>query len=1081
MTSTNTPNNEQFPSRLTRFAVAMMVLVLSCVLGLFALNLFQRVLWEQTSVARSLFLSVLERNSTYDFYSQRAAQTVARSTRIAVTLSPPFEHLGRTLQQQPGPIWVTPEQAEFRRSLFIAASSTPFTVSPAELAALQRFAHFERSYWGAEPPALYSAYLDASTATGWVIPAPGVEPLSPYGRQVFTSLLRVVTTRQEELRAAGATRGSFWVGPFADPVTGARVISCVATVAGTGNTPGGFIITTMTAEQFLAALLQDGPQRAAATERAAFFNYRGEVVHRGLQTQGIDLTRVFDRISASRAIRGDRQLDHWLESGRLVIASTGSLDSASGIYAVSLRQALAPFGFSIAVALAIYLLMLWGTFWCASLVRRHVIRPLHANAQRMRESEAFNRAIVETAPVGLRVVRLEDSGLQAENGMAHQVLPFDSDDSRNALGRLLAQAESPVRRLEFQATGDDAQRRDLVLVGRSVRFSGTDVLLCVIGDVTRQNDLSRALDKARALAEQANREKSQFLAIMSHEIRTPLYAMLGTLEMLGLGDLEEEPRQQVRTIQESSGVLLQILNDLLDYFKVEAGQMHLELAPFDPVALVEAAVRAQLPIARRKGLELSCEWQPDLPWLLGDRNRVRQVLDNLLSNALKFTEAGSVQVCCRGEPGDDGRYELRLSVTDTGIGIDADTQSHLFEPFVQGDNTIARRYGGTGLGLSICSRLLEMMQGQWQVHSEAGEGSCFSVRIPLPQERARTGCGLDLPPVVVLAEPPSRAEYLCRQVSAAGAPVQLYRDGCARPDAVLLVATPQKSPTPDGFAAVLRLSAEGPLQVERRLEGYLLSLFSLLALPEALCAAAGTLNSDGDPANPLEHGSSFGLHVLVVEDHPYNQRLLRQQLNHLGCRVEIAQNGEQGLEACRRNSFDLVLSDVHMPVMDGYEFARRMHAESQDLPIIGLTASTSAGESQRCLKAGMNLCLSKPIFVDALAEALRSVLPTAALATGAEPSLPDRQWLFSQLMRGDLDSLYAAMHRGDLRRTGFIAHRIRGALVQARLEEYEEALELCREIEAAVSEAQQEVAGHVEDLGLYLEAYLEEDGPAEDD
>ncbi|WP_448681692.1 response regulator [Pseudomonas nicosulfuronedens] len=1080
MSSTTAPNNEQFPTRLTRFAVAMMVLVLSCVLGLFALNLFQRMLWEQTSIARSLFLSVLEKNSTYDFFSQRAAQTIGRPPDVAITLSPPFEGLGKTFQQQPGPLWVAPEQAEFRRSLFIAAGSERSAVSPVQLAALQRFAHFERSYWGAEPPALYSAYLDAAAAIGWVIPAPGVAPVSLDGERMLSSLLRAVTTRQQALQAAGATKGSFWMGPFADPLTGARVISCVATVAGRGNTPDGFIIITMTAEQFLAALLQEEPQRAAAVERAAFFNYRGEVVHRGAQTQGIDLASVFDRISASRATLGNRQLDHWLEAGHLVIASTGSLDSASGIYVVPLRQALAPFGLSIGVALAVYLLMLWGTFWCASLVRRHVIGPLHANAQRMRESEAFNRAIVETAPVGLRVVRLADSGLQTENGMAHQVLPFGSSDSRDALARLLAQAESPVRRLEFQATGDDAQRRDLVLVGRTVRFSGTDVLLCVIGDVTRQNDLSRALDKARALAEQANREKSQFLAIMSHEIRTPLYAMLGTLEMLGLGDLDEEPRQQVRTIQESSAVLLQILNDLLDYFKVEAGQMHLELAPFDPVALVEAAVRAQLPVARRKGLELSCEWQPDLPWLRGDRNRIRQVLDNLLSNALKFTEAGWVQVRCWGAPGEDGSFELRLCVADTGIGIDADTQRRLFEPFVQGDNTIARRYGGTGLGLSICSRLLEMMQGEWQVHSEVGEGSRFSVRIAMPPEHARAVCRLNLPPVVVLAEPRGQADYLCRLVSAAGAQVQEYREGCARADAVLLVATRQKTPTPDGFAAVLRLSAEGPLQVERRLEGYLLSLFNLLALPEALCVAAGTLTSDAETAAPLQQGSSFGLRVLVVEDHPYNQRLLQQQLNHLGCRVDIAHNGEQGLEACRLNSFDLVLSDVHMPVMDGYEFARRMRAERQELPIIGLTASTSAGESQRCLEAGMNLCLSKPIFIDALAEALHSVLPSVALAAGSEPSLPDRQWLFSQLMRGDLDSLYAATHRGDLRRIGFIAHRIRGALVQARLEEYEQALELCREIEAAVAGVQQEVAEHVEDLGLYLEAYFEEDSPAPD-
>jgi signal transduction histidine kinase len=238
----------------------------------------------------------------------------------------------------------------------------------------------------------------------------------------------------------------------------------------------------------------------------------------------------------------------------------------------------------------------------------------------------------------------------------------------------------------------------------------------------------RELQRAHRLAEEASATKSIFLAGMSHEMRTPLYGMLGTLELLTLTALDDRQRQHVGTIQASSATLLSIIDDLLDYTKFEAGQLDLESVAFDPVELVEGVARAHAPLALRKGLALTCYVQADLPWLIGDPVRVRQALDNFLTNALKFTSEGHVGIRAfrsASTPSDATTLDLVLEVLDTGIGMSPDTQAQLFEPFVQGDAATARRFGGSGLGLSICRRLARSMRGRVAVESELGRGSRF--------------------------------------------------------------------------------------------------------------------------------------------------------------------------------------------------------------------------------------------------------------------------------------------------------------------------------------------------------------------
>ncbi|MEM5432044.1 ATP-binding protein [Cupriavidus oxalaticus] len=464
---------------------------------------------------------------------------------------------------------------------------------------------------------------------------------------------------------------------------------------------------------------------------------------------------------------------------------------------------------------------------------------------------------------------------------------------------------------------------------------------------------------------------ARLLAAMSHEIRTPLYGMLGTLELLSMTGLDVAQRQQVATITESSRVLLQILDDLLDFSRIEAGQLRLDAVPFDPVALAQTVARAQEPLAMRKGVALDCDLQPGVPWLLGDPLRVRQVLANLLRNAIKFTAQGRVTLRLWQEPQPSAdRVGLMLEVADTGPGIDGALLPHLFEPFMQGDSTRADELGGAGLGLAICRKLARLMGGDITADSSPGQGSRFTVALQLPATAS-------LPPR----------------------------------------------------------------------------------------GAAGAAGAEAAPAMPAL--PQPGLRVLVVEDHPHNRLLLRGQLERLGCAVQLASDGAQGLAACAAGSFDVVLTDVQMPVMDGYALSRRLRAAGNPVRIVALTANAGAGEAGRCQEAGMDRCLVKPVLLRELAACLQELVPGRAqkppLASGDADAT-----LLAQGVNADFDALRAAAASGDLVAVQAHAHHLRGAL--ARIDAARDAAELCRELEAGAAWAVQATQDRIGDLGLILDA-----------
>jgi len=517
----------------------------------------------------------------------------------------------------------------------------------------------------------------------------------------------------------------------------------------------------------------------------------------------------------------------------------------------------------------------------------------------------------------------------------------------------------------------------------------------------RTAQLEEATSAALRLADEAqaaSRAKSQFLANMSHEIRTPMNGVLGMLELLGRTTLDDGQRKYVGVASGSAEALLDIINDILDFSKVEAGKLTIHPVDFDLRTLIEDIGEMLAPRAHEKGVELAC-WVPeDLPtWVRGDASRVRQILVNLAGNAVKFTEKGEVVIRARAIRTTAHDTVVRIDVRDTGIGISPEVQRQLFNPFVQADGSLTRRFGGTGLGLAIARQLAELMGGTIEVASTPGEGSTFSLTLPLvrlaiaPTASQR---GLDGVRVLVVDDNATNREILLQQTTSWGVAAEAVSDGRAalaqleRNDAASfdLVILDLMMPGMDGLTLARRIR-ENPMHAGLRL----LLLTSVIEpsdtevgeavdavlskpirsehLRECVATLLGRGRSRDLSRQPrkAEPDGPIGARVLVAEDNAVNQQVAEAFLQELGCTVTLAGDGEQAVALARRESFDLVLMDCMMPRLDGYAATGAIRdveaAESgrRRLPIIALTASALQGERERCLKAGMDDFLTKPL------------------------------------------------------------------------------------------------------------------------
>ncbi|BDU77462.1 response regulator [Mesoterricola sediminis] len=540
---------------------------------------------------------------------------------------------------------------------------------------------------------------------------------------------------------------------------------------------------------------------------------------------------------------------------------------------------------------------------------------------------------------------------------------------------------------------------------------------------------TRDLELARDAAEAASRAKSTFLANMSHEIRTPMNAVIGLTHLALLTELTDTQRQYLDKVKRAAESLLGILNDVLDFSKIEAGRIDLEARPFLLEEVLDRVIQVAGVRAMEKHLDLMLDVAPDVPpSLVGDPLRLAQVLLNLCSNAVKFTDAGEVVVAvARAEAGGGEGVALRFTVRDTGIGMTPEEAAKLFRPFTQVDASSTRRFGGTGLGLAISHRLVALMGGTIQVTSEPGRGSVFAFTLPFPVGDLRPEhrvvqmpdlAGLNV--LVVDDSANARAileglahslGYLCTTAASAGEALARLREaGPARPFDLVLMDW--NMPEVDGFEAARRILAEPGLPhrpkvimvtafcdetmrrrvQEEGLDGLLPKPVTPSSLFDAIVAVhRGRGARAPEPAKaapePEVDARLAGAQVLLVEDNAFNRQVASELLALKGVQVTLADDGAQALELLRQRRFQAVLMDLQMPVMDGYEATRRVRADPAlaGLPILAMTAHAMAQERARCEQLGMNDYITKPIDpADLYARLARWVGPEPA----AVPALP---------------------------------------------------------------------------------------------
>jgi PAS domain S-box-containing protein len=648
----------------------------------------------------------------------------------------------------------------------------------------------------------------------------------------------------------------------------------------------------------------------------------------------------------------------------------------------------------------------------------------------IRASEQRFRTMAETMPTTVAIY--QGTGHLYVNAATEAMLGYTRDEllHRSFLDyvhpdfREMVKARSLARqrgekvasRYEIKLVHKDGRELWVDFAAATIDYEGKPAVLGVAIDITQRKEMENAHRKAKEAAEAASRAKSTFLANMSHEIRTPMNAVIGLTELLLGTELTSVQREYLAIVKDSGESLLALINDILDFSKIEAGRLELDRTCFPIREVVGDTMKGLALRACGKPIEVACHVHTDVPrFIEGDSLRLRQIVSNLVGNAIKFTQRGEVVLDIEEESSSDDQTCLHFCVRDTGIGVPVDKQQAIFDAFSQVDASTTRRFGGTGLGLAIASRLVSLMDGRLWVESEVGRGSKFHFAVPflkpqsLPAASASTSDSLAGLRVLIVDDNHTNQTILreiltswkmrpttvsdgesalaeIRRAQEAGAPYLVVLSDVHMPgmDGFQLTERIKASPNLNGTVILMLTSGDGPGDIERcRKVGGAAHLIKPIKQSDLFDAIVTSLEV-AEEAKPSASGSSptprgtRPLRILLAEDSLTNQRLAVGILSTWGHQVTVANNGREAVAAVERESFDLVLMDVQMPEMDGYQataIIRELETgKNSRTPIVAMTAHAMKGDREACLAAGMNGYVAKPIHIAEVEQVIDDVV-----------------------------------------------------------------------------------------------------------
>ena len=651
--------------------------------------------------------------------------------------------------------------------------------------------------------------------------------------------------------------------------------------------------------------------------------------------------------------------------------------------------------------------------------------------EQLAERTSYLDTVIEASPLGIVAVDTEGRIKMCNSAFERLFQHVRAEVTGVELNSLVTPRECDEESAEFtrrrrigetvQATTqrrrNDGTLLDVELYGVPMRVGGEDVgTLVIYHDISERKKAEEALRSAKEQAEEANRAKSEFLANMSHEIRTPMNGILGMTQLALETKLNDEQREYLGMVKSSADSLLTLLNDILDFSKIEAGKLDLDLSPFALRESIGEALKALGHLAHRKGLELAWHVDAGVPtWLVGDSGRLRQILVNLVMNAIKFTEHGEVVVSVKVESETQEEVQLHFSVRDTGIGIPAEKRDLIFAAFTQADSSTTRKYGGTGLGLTISQALVKLMNGSISVESEPQKGSVFhfTARLKVPEASFVPPAAVEPAALrglralvvddnqtnrLILTELLSQWGMVPEQAASGNEALKLLASESHGSAPFRLALIDADMPEMDGFALAERVkntaeasalsmfmlsstmqSGDIARSHEAGLAGFLTkpvqpselldAILGVMSSTEKMAVGAGDIQSNQQISN-----TGNGMRILLAEDNVVNRQLAARLLEKRGYAVVIAKNGIEALAAVEREEIDMVLMDVQMPEMDGLEAIRAIRSNEKiskrHLPIISLTAHVMKGDREKCIEAGADDYIPKPIHAPMLFAAI---------------------------------------------------------------------------------------------------------------